>query len=270
MKIELLYPEITCLNGDLYNMEFLRRSVPNCGVAATSLGERPKFLDDDSIDLVYMGSMTEGSQLLVLDQLFPVREEIWYAIEDEQRFLITGNAMEIFGNKIIETGDMILSENGGEEFDCLGLFDFDVERNLLNRKNSLFLGEYRLAGNDAIQVVGFQSKFGHGIYGKHAPKPLFHVNKGYGFAPEGTREGLHYKNFMATYLLGPMLPLNPAFMVRLCWEMGYAGIVPAHMDAAMSAYRKRLYEYSDSNIQVTMDKPNKREPEPENDYRDGF
>ena len=245
MKIEILYPEIACLYGELFNMEYLRRSVPGCGVATTSLGERPKFLDDSSIDLVYMGTMTERSQLLVLDQLAPLRDEIWECIEREQRFLITGNALEIFGNEIIETGEMMVAEIGGEGYECLGLFDFKVERDMLKRYNSLFVGDYMLSGNDVMEIVGYQSQFGRGIYGPNAPEPLFHVVRGPGFSPEDSREGLHYKNFMATYTIGPLLVLNPAFLVRLCWEMGYSGIVPAHMDAAMDAYRARLSEYID-------------------------
>ena len=245
MKIELLYPEVANLYGDLFNMEYLRRSVPGCGVTTTALGDRPKFLDDDTIDLVYMGSMSESAQLLVLDELMPVRYGIWDAIEFGQRFLITGNAIELFGNRIIEKSDMILSEIGGEGYECLGLFDFEIERNMLERYNSLFVGDYVLTANDAIEVVGFQSQFGRGIYGPNAPDPLFHVVRGPGFSPKESREGLHYRNFMATYTIGPLFVLNPAFMVRLCWEMGYDRIMPAHMEDAMNAYRARLYEYSD-------------------------
>ena len=245
MKIELLYPELGCLNGELYNMEYLRRSAPDCGVATTSLGERPRFLDDDSIDLVYMGAMTERSQLLVVDELTPIREEIWNTIQDGQQFLITGNAMEIFGTSIVEKSEMVVSEIGGEGYECLGLFDFSVERDMLNRHNSTFLGAYMLNSKDAIEVVGFHSQFGNATYGPNAPDPLFRVIKGTGFANAPTREGIHYKNFMATYTTGPLLVLNPAFMVRLCWEMGYTGVVPAYGNAAMDAYRKRLYEFSE-------------------------
>ena len=245
MKIEILYPEIACLYGELFNIEYLRRSVPNCGIATTSLGERPRFLDDDTIDLVYMGTMTERSQLLVVDELQPLREGIWRAIERGQRFLITGNALEIFGVGIYEKSDMVVSEIGGDGYDCLGLFDFTVERDMLHRKNSLFRGAYMITEKEAIEIVGYQSQFTHAIYGPHAPEPLFRVIRGPSFGNGYMREGIHYKNFMATYTIGPLLPLNPAFMVRLCWEMGIPRIAPAHMEAAMDAYRKRLSEYSD-------------------------
>ncbi len=245
MKIEILYPEICGLYGELYNIEYLRRSVPDCGIATTSLGERPRFLDDRTIDLVYMGTMTERSQLIVVDELTPLREEIWDAIERGQRFLITGNALEIFGNSIIEKSDMVISEIGGDGYECLGLFDINVSRDMLHRYNSLFKGAYMLTERDAIEIVGYQSQFGRASYGPNAPDPLFKVIRGPSFGNSQMGEGFRYKNFMATYIIGPLLVLNPAFLARLCWEMGYAGIAPACADAAMEAYRKRLYEYSD-------------------------
>ena len=246
MKVEILYPEIACLYGELFNMEYLRRSVPECGIASTSLGEKPRFLKDNSIDLVYMGNMTERSQLMVVNELTQYKSDIWNAIERGQRFLITGNALEIFGNRIEEKGEMVISEIGGEGYDCLGIFDFHVERDMLDRKNSLFVGDYYLSENDAIEIVGFRNQFGYGYYGDSAPAPLFYADKGMGFNPEEQREGLHYKNFMATYTMGPLLVLNPAFLVRLCWEMGYTGIHPAHMDVAMDSYRNRLFEYGET------------------------
>ena len=245
MKVELLYPEVCNLYGELFNIEYLRRSVPECGVASTSLGETPRFLTDSTIDLVYMGTMTERSQLIVVEELNNYREGIWRAIERGQRFLITGNALEIFGIGIDERSDMMVSEIGGEGIDCLGLFDFTVERDMLHRKNSLFLGEYMINEKEAIEIVGYQSQFTHAIYGPQAPEPLFRVVRGPSFGNGYMREGLHYKNFMATYTIGPLLVLNPAFLVRLCWEMGVKGIAPPHMEAAMDAYKKRLSEYSD-------------------------
>ena len=59
-KIEILYPEICNLYGDLYNIEYLTRS-NLIEVIRTSLKERPAFVDQD-IDLVYMGTTTERAR----------------------------------------------------------------------------------------------------------------------------------------------------------------------------------------------------------------
>ena len=45
MTIEILYPEVCNLYGDLMNIEYLRRAVPEAEVVKTSLKTRPAFLD---------------------------------------------------------------------------------------------------------------------------------------------------------------------------------------------------------------------------------
>ena len=68
MKIEYLFPEITGIFGDHANIDILKRSVPNAEVISTSLNSEPRFLSEE-IDLVYMGSMTELSQKIVIERL---------------------------------------------------------------------------------------------------------------------------------------------------------------------------------------------------------
>jgi len=68
MKIEYLFPEITGIFGDHANIDILKRSVPNAEVISTSLNSEPRFISEE-IDLVYMGSMTELSQKIVIERL---------------------------------------------------------------------------------------------------------------------------------------------------------------------------------------------------------
>lgn len=124
MTVELLYPEIANLYGELGNIEYLQRSVPACDVRRTGLEDRPAFLDG-GVDLVYMGSMTERAQSVAAARLAPFREEIRRAVEEGQAFLITGNAMELFGTGIDDTD--------GTHVDGLGLFPFHTTRDMLGR-----------------------------------------------------------------------------------------------------------------------------------------
>ena len=82
MRIEYLYREVACLYGEHANVTAIRRAVPGCEVLETPLTEKPKFLDPaEKIDLVYMGTMTESAQLLVIEKLTPYRQEIIDAFE---------------------------------------------------------------------------------------------------------------------------------------------------------------------------------------------
>ena len=132
----------------------------------TSLQSRPRFLEEP-VDLVYMGTTTENGQILALEQLRFYREQIFEQIEKGTNFLITGNAMELFGEKIEEDGEEVCRG--------LGVFPGIARRSSVNRFNSLFLGTFsadpKATGADpegagaqadeSITVVGFKSQFGH-------------------------------------------------------------------------------------------------------------
>ena len=106
MKIEILYPEIANLYGDLANIKYIMASTPDCKVIGTDLNTKPAFLTESDIDLVYMGTMTENSQLVAMEHLAPFKDEIRASIEKGQRFLMTGNAFEIFCKDITDLDDI--------------------------------------------------------------------------------------------------------------------------------------------------------------------
>lgn len=228
MIIEVLYPEVGNLYGELANIDYLKRSIHDAKIINTSLNDKPSFLSQ-KVDLVYMGTMTESAQELVIEKLSVYTEEIKRAIENGQRFLITGNALEIFGKRIIDEDTII---------DGLGIFAFYTKRAMMKRYNSLYLGDYQ-----GIKIVGFKSQFTTSYYEEDI-KPLFVTKRGAGFNREETKEGIHYRNFMATYVIGPLLILNPLFTSFLLDESG-AKYDLAFKDEAMAAYDERLKEYSD-------------------------
>lgn len=230
MKIELLYPEIANLYGDTYNIEYLQKSCPAIQAAATALTKAPRFLKEP-IDLVYLGTMTEHSQVVAIEALKPYRKELAQAIEEGQRFLVTGNALELFGSRITDVE--------GETVEGLGLFAFHTTRDMLHRYNSLYLGSY-----GDITVVGYKSQFTQSYYDQPLD-PLFTTRRGPGFHPGIAGEGLSYRNFRATYVLGPLLVLNPPLTRKWLAEWGLPDTGLAQQEAAMEAYQARVKEYSD-------------------------
>lgn len=56
-------------------------------------------------------------------------------------------------------------------------------------------------------VVGFENHGGRTYIGGH--EPLGRVRHGHGNTDQGEWEGVLYKNVVATYLHGPLLPKNP-------------------------------------------------------------
>ncbi|NLM84467.1 MAG: hypothetical protein GX189_07170 [Clostridiales bacterium] len=231
MTIEILFPEVCNLYGDLMNVEYLRRAVPEAEVVKTSLKARPRFLDGD-VSLVYISSMTERAQLLARDALMPHLDALKAKIEDGMPVLATGNAMELFIREIVD--------EGGGATPMLGLFDLVARRAMERRYNGLYLGKF-----EDMDIVGFKSQFSHAFGGEDVPA-LFETVRGAGRNPEEKREGIRCKNFMATYVLGPLLILNPPFARYMLRLIGAGDRPPAFEKAAMDAYELRLAEFKDA------------------------
>lgn len=103
MKIEILFPEFCNLFGDISNMKYLKKCIPNEEYIETSIEEEPAFVSQD-VNFIYLGPMTERTQEKVIKKLQPYTERIKELIEKNVVFLFTGNALEILG-KYIENED---------------------------------------------------------------------------------------------------------------------------------------------------------------------
>lgn len=103
MKIEVLFPEFCNLYGDNGNIKFLKACAPDIEIVYTNNQDIPCFVKE-RVDMIYMGSMAEADQITAVARLKPYTERIKELIEDNVIFLITGNAMELFGECIYDKG----------------------------------------------------------------------------------------------------------------------------------------------------------------------
>ncbi len=198
MKIEILYPEITNIYGDGANIDYLKKMFDD--VVLTTLNVEPYFVKND-VDFIYMGSHSDVYDNIIVEKLMPYRDRLMQLIENNKVVLFTGTAIELCGNYIEENGNKIQT---------LNLFPkLYFKRDKNKRFSSLFIGKY---GN--IDIVGNQSQFSF-MYGENEYPFIMANDKCYGMNKESKMEGIHYKNFFATYLLGPFLILNPLFFKQI-------------------------------------------------------
>ena len=237
--IEVLFPEVANLYGDRFNVNYLAKSLSINGceveIIEDELSKEPYFVNNKP-DFVYMGPMTEHSQELVIDKLMPYKARIETLIEERVVFLITGNAVEIFVERI-ECED-------GKVIDAMSLFPLVAKRKMFRRYNSLFLGTY-----EDIKVVGFKSQFSHS-YNSNAENGFLTVVRGDGMSPGENKEGVIRNNFMGTYLLGPLLVLNPDFTKLIMKRLGVIEPKLCYEKEANAAYELRLREFEDMKTEL--------------------
>lgn len=243
MKIEVLFPEICNLYGDLFNVKYLAKCLPDAEIINTGLKSEPYFASARP-DLIYMGTTTERGQQLAIEALSKYKDRIKELIDEGVNFLITGNALEVFGNEIIEEDTKVC--------DGLGILNLTAKRKARKRFNYLYLGDFNdKTLSEPIKIVGFKSVFGF-AYGDISDKKLFVTERGVGTNREIKEEGLRINNFFATYIIGPVLVLNPPFTKWFLKEVLKAENAKLeYEDAAMDAYNARVAEYSDSNTGIS-------------------
>ena len=228
MTLELLYPEVCNLFGDLFNMEYLRRCLPEASLRQTGLTQAPLFLQED-VALVCMAPMTEHSQELVIRRLLPHRNRIAELIKSGTVFLFTGNAMEVL-YRYIETAE-------GRKIPGLDLLPCYAKQNPMHRINSVFLGEFR-----GEPITGFKTQFTQAYPDPGAQQFMTRL-KGMGMNEHCDFEGFHVHNFFGTYLTGPLLILNPPFTQYLLGLLGQPPTPLPFQEAVTAAYRERLEDY---------------------------
>jgi CobQ-like glutamine amidotransferase family enzyme len=164
-----LYGEI----GNLKVIEYqLKKQKINVIIDKLSLNDKIEF---EKYDLIYMGSGTKKSTLLVLEDLKKYKQQVKEYIENNKFMLVTGNSINVFSKKIGDT-------------EALNIFDFNI-----SYSNARLVGDVILDN-----IIGFQNR---DTLIENNNNPIFN----------NSEIGIHYKNFYGTYIIGPLLIRNPNF-----------------------------------------------------------
>lgn len=231
MTVEILYPEVCGLYGDAQNAEYLRLSLPEAEFIYTELNDEPYFAKNDP-DIILIGSMSEEMQRRVLGIFTPLKSRLQELTEKGTVILATGNAAELFCEKIEYVTEKTQAQG-------LGFFPLTAKTDLFKRYNGKVLGKA-----DGVDIVGFRSQFSF-IYGDNSESYFLKMERGDGINKDTKLEGMRRNNLMCTTCLGPVLPLNPLFTEYIISLAGGSSKA-AFREEAMDAYNKRLSEFRDT------------------------
>ena len=194
LKIAHLYPDLLNLYGDIGNITTLKKRCEWRGIEtqvdSVCGSEKISFTD---YDLVFLGGGSDREQLLVRDKLIAKKKDI---------------------SAYVENGGVLVAVCGG--YQLLGSY-YKLEKETIQGLEILNIqtevGKTRLISDVVLEndrfgtIVGFENHGGRTYINEHTPlgKVL------YGNGNNGTDgfEGVLYKNVIATYLHGSLLPKNP-------------------------------------------------------------
>ena len=198
MKINImhLYPDLLNLYGDRGNIECLKRRLLWRGIDAEVISYTCGNTDFDlsDIDIVFLGGGSDREQKIVCSRLLEHKKELADHVENGGSLVAVCGGYQLLG-RYYKLED--------ETIEGLGILDIYTEQ-----------GKGRLIGNIVLkseltesEIVGFENHGGRTYIGSHAP--LGRVVYGHGNSEGAGVEGVVYKNVVATYLHGPLLPKNP-------------------------------------------------------------
>ena len=197
MKLTIghLYPDLLNLYGDRGNIQCFRKRLKWRGIEAEVI----PFLSGDEIDftkldIVLLGGGSDREQELVCGFLQNIKDDFRDYVEDGGVVLAVCGGYQLLG-KYYKTDKKTIEWLGVLNITT----DWEPERLIRDivLESPLF----------DRPVVGFENHGGRTEIGDHTP--FGKVVYGFGNTGKSGYEGVVYKNVIATYLHGPLLPKNP-------------------------------------------------------------
>jgi len=200
INIAHLYYDLMNLNGEAGNVMALKSHFESQGlkvnITLLTIGDEINF---NKYDIYYMGSGSKENKLIVIEDILKYKKDIESSIKNNKYFIVTGNALDLFG-KFIE-------EEKGHKIKCLEIFKYHTKE--IDPEESI-VGEQIFKSNFINEnIIGFQNR--QNIMINEDDNNLFTVINGAGYQKGSNEEGYLFNNFYGTYLLGPLLIRNPCF-----------------------------------------------------------
>lgn len=251
LTIGFLYPNLLNLYGDYGNVECLVRRCQwreiEVLVREFSLGED---LPWQEVDLLLAGGGPDLAQKLVAEDLVTKKSAgLKNYLEAEKVGLFICGSYQLLGHYYrpwqgsdlpgVGILDLYTQHFGLTRKRCVGNVVVRLNPQLLTEIKSLY------SASCLETLVGFENHGGRTYLGKDI-LPLGDITRGFGNNGEDGLEGVQFRNFLGTYLHGPLLPKNPHladWLIGKALSLKYSqsvSLLPLNDDLAWAAHRQAL------------------------------
>lgn len=210
-----LYPNDMNIYGDWGNVLVIQRRLEWHGYTANIIEYNPGDTFPDGVDMVIGGGGQDSGQDKIQQDLLGISNKLHELAEADVPMLMICGLYQLFG-KFFKTQD-------GHVIEGINLLDIETHA-----------GPERLIGNIVTkshefgEIIGYENHSGQTFLGKGV-QPLGMVIKGAGNNGQDGTEGARYRNVLASYLHGSLLPKNPAiadFLIEKAITKKYGDFTP--------------------------------------------
>lgn len=218
-----LYPRDMNIYGDWGNTLVLKRRLEWHGYTVNLLEYNPGDTFPARVDLIVGGGGQDSGQDIIQNDLLKISAKLHALANDDVPMLMICGLYQLFG-KFFKTQD-------GHIIEGISLLDLETHA-----------GPERLTGNiitessEFGEIIGYENHSGQTFLGKGVT-PLGKVLKGAGNNGQDDSEGARYRNVIATYMHGSLLPKNPAiadYLIEKAVSRKYGEFTPTVIDDRFS------------------------------------
>lgn len=219
LRVVQLYPRDMNIYGDWGNALVLQRRISWHGYTPELLEYNVGDPFPDGVDIIVGGGGQDSGQLVIQDDLQSRAPDLKGLAEDGAPMLVICGLYQLFGKFFkTRTGAVIAG---------IGILDVETQGT-----DERLIGNVKVSTPEFGEVLGYENHSGQTTLGSGV-RPLGTVAKGTGNNSNDGHEGARYRNIIASYLHGSLLPKNPAiadFLIRTAAERKFGTFEPGTPD----------------------------------------
>ncbi|MFJ4025843.1 type 1 glutamine amidotransferase [Paenarthrobacter sp. NPDC089989] len=219
LRVLQLYPKEMNIYGDWGNALVLQQRIRWHGYTPELLEYNVGDDFPEDIDIIVGGGGQDSGQVVIQDDLQARADVLRGLADDGAPMLVICGLYQLFG-KFFKT-------SAGPVIPGIGILDVET-----HGTNERLIGNVALKSAEFGEVLGYENHSGQTTLGPGV-EPLGTVTKGAGNNSKDGHEGARYRNVVASYLHGSLLPKNPAiadFLIKTAAERKFGSFVPGMPD----------------------------------------
>lgn len=224
IRILQLYPRDMNIYGDWGNALVLAQRLRWHGYTPELLDYNVGDEFPAEVDLVLGGGGQDSGQLVIQDDLLSRESTLKQLAEDDTPMLLICGMYQLFGQ--------FFKTRTGSVIPGIGVLDVETVGT-----DERLIGNVSVSSPEFGTILGYENHSGQTFLGSGVT-PLGTTAKGTGNNSSDGQEGARYRNIVASYLHGSLLPKNPAladFLIRTAVERRFGSFSAGSPDDSFAA-----------------------------------